>query len=464
MGGAVCPECGITPGSLTCDECLKRIQETAIARWRHAGVPRKDIVRWDAGRFDPTAAKSWHEQGIEPEDACAWRDLGVTPADAVTWRSADFSPADADRWITAGVTVKRALEWRRLRLDDDVAVEWARSGLTPVDATGWVADFTPAHAAKWAAEGVGPTEARELRAAGVSVDDEEWHGVPVRDRQAWVAAGIEAYEAWAWSTLLAEPSTAGPMTERSPAGGLTLKEAIGWAAARFSTWEDSERYFGEFRLKGLTPQQASELADLGEEYGVDPFAVDDLHDEYQSHGIPTDFETVHRWRPLDGATVLVAIDRGFTSAAEFTPFADLDVTADDVRPYLERHADPIEAKASWLAERTDVAASVWVIWLRAGYTTDEAEVWIKLSVTPGTALTWGQHGFKASDARPWIRSGFKSPVEASSWKASRFSAKSAAEWSTEGFAPTVAARWARAGVDVGVAARRRDAGLGPPSS
>jgi len=148
----------------------------------------------------------------------------------------------------------------------------------------------------------------------------------------------------------------------------------------------------------------------------------------ESRGLPTDVAFVETWAGFDAATILDAIDRGFTSGAQFAAWAETD-------------ADITEATQLADVLSGDVAPAKALGHLRSGR-------------TPAEIAYAAEAGVKVKKARDWIDRGLPAQA-AASWSSAGFSAPSAAAWSEVVADPEVARLLESVGFDVDSAREER---------
>lgn len=466
---------------MTCRSCLAKIQDSARARWRKAGIPATEVAEWDAARFRPEEAASWKIAGWSPMVARRAAQAGLGPADlrdyesrgidvsaAVTWSINQVSVEDALHWSGCGLLPEHALAWIECGFDPVAAAPWVRAGLGPSEAREWRAlgmswgeaalwineSFGPSEAGSWRRHGVDVREAVRLRDLGESPLDEDWYGVPLPHRPLWRAAGVEAYEAYSWSTLEDE--------------SLAVAEAIQWASYGFCCDEWGHLHFAPYRAAGLDAAEASELRDLLDTIVEVESEPDDWEAAiravagYESAGIPLTRSILARWRGLPAEMVIAAVDRGFTDAQEFEGYVDSDICAEDVRRLSANGAGPDRVKALWAASQLGIADDVASEWIAAGFAVDEIKTWLGTKLNPSVARRWRDDGFVAGEVKRWIAAGVLEPADARIWRESRFKPSEAARWMAAGFKAGDARAWSSADVDPSTAARRQAAGLHPP--
>jgi hypothetical protein len=210
----------------------------------------------------------------------------------------------------------------------------------------------------------------------------------------------------------------------------------------------------------------------------------------EAHGLPTDPAFVDNWEGFAAERILEAIDRGFTSGAQFAPWAstDADVTEVELLAPLASFAgfDPRKALAQLRAGRTreEIAFA-----LEAGLKTKQASAWINRGLSAADAAAWSGAGFSASKASAWIEvvddpevarllETLDIDVDAAreqrpegGWTAhvvrryvaidAGASEDTADEWAATSLPDRKLARWVEAGVRPGDAAAWRELGLRP---
>jgi hypothetical protein len=213
-----------------------------------------------------------------------------------------------------------------------------------------------------------------------------------QDRERWIASGLPD----AVVTIMFRDGTLPP------------PHAARWYDSSLTTDEITE-----FRRSGRPAPDAAFAASL------------------EARGLPTDIAFIETWEGFDAATILSAIDRGFTSGTQFAPWSttDADVT-----------------EAALLADVTagDLKASKALAYLRSGR-------------SPAEIAYAEAAGVKIKKASEWIDRGL--PAEAAAnWSSSGFSASSAADWAEVVADPEVARLLETVGFDVVSAREQRPEG------
>ena len=193
------------------------------------------------------------------------------------------------------------------------------------------------------------------------------------DRERWIASGLPD----AVVTIMFRDGTLPP------------PHAARWYDSSLTTEEITE-----FRRAG---RQAPDLA----------FAA-----SLEARGLPTDPTFIETWEGFAAERILEAIDRGFTSGAQFAPWASTDADITEV----EQLAGVVSSEVvSSEVASGDVGPAKALAHLRAGRTPDEiayaataglkmkkALAWIDTGVSASAAAQWSSAGFSASSAAAWI--------------------------------------------------------------
>jgi hypothetical protein len=149
-----------------------------------------------------------------------------------------------------------------------------------------------------------------------------------------------------------------------------------------------------------------------------------------ARGLPTDSAFIETWTGFDAATILAAIDRGFTSGEQFAPWAGTD-------------ADVTEAAQLAGVLSGDVGPAKALGHLRSGR-------------TPAEIAYADEAGIKMKKVTDWIERGLSAQA-AASWSSAGFSAASAAAWAEVVADPAVARLLESVGFDVDTAREQRPA-------
>jgi hypothetical protein len=122
----------------------------------------------------------------------------------------------------------------------------------------------------------------------------------------------------------------------------------------------------------------------------------------EARGLPTDVAFVEAWQGFDAATILGAIDRGFTSGEQFAPWVDTDADVIEAAQLAVVTANGVEpAKA--LAHLRSGHTPHQIAYARAaGVKVKQAPEWIDRGVSEDVASRWSAAGFSASMAAAWV--------------------------------------------------------------
>ncbi len=121
----------------------------------------------------------------------------------------------------------------------------------------------------------------------------------------------------------------------------------------------------------------------------------------EARGLPTDAAFIETWTGFDAATILGAIDRGFTSGDQFAPWTetDADVTeASQLAGVLSGDTKPAKALGHLRAGRTPAEIEYAD---EAGIKVKQAMGWIDRGLSAQAAASWSSAGFSASSAAAW---------------------------------------------------------------
>jgi hypothetical protein len=213
-----------------------------------------------------------------------------------------------------------------------------------------------------------------------------------QDRERWIASGLPD----AVVTIMFRDGTLPP-----PHAGR-------WYDSSLTTAE-----IAEFRRTGRPAPEAAFAASL------------------ESRGLPTETDFVETWAGFDAATILGAIDRGFTSGAQYAAWSDTD-------------ADITEAEQLGAVVAGEVGPAKALAHLRAGRTPEEIAYADSSGIKMKKALGWFARGLPADTAARWAAAGF--------------SASSAAAWVEVVDEPEVAQLLESVGFDVESAREQRPEG------
>jgi hypothetical protein len=126
----------------------------------------------------------------------------------------------------------------------------------------------------------------------------------------------------------------------------------------------------------------------------------------EARGLPTDVAFIETWAGFDAATILGAIDRGFTSGEQFAPWADTDADVTEAAQLAEVLSGkvgavkvrPAKALGHLRAGRTPVEIAYAD---EAGIKVKQAPDWIDRGLSAQAAASWSSAGFSASSAAAW---------------------------------------------------------------
>jgi hypothetical protein len=121
-----------------------------------------------------------------------------------------------------------------------------------------------------------------------------------------------------------------------------------------------------------------------------------------ARGLPSDPAFVAAWQGFDAEQILGAIDRGFTSAEQYRPWAETDADVTEVER-LTSLGPP---------DRFDAAKVLRQ--LRAGRSAEEIAFALESGLKPKKVTAWMRRGLSATAARRWSAAGF-SPSDAARW-------------------------------------------------
>ena len=121
----------------------------------------------------------------------------------------------------------------------------------------------------------------------------------------------------------------------------------------------------------------------------------------EARGLPTDVSFIETWEGFDAATILRAIDRGFTSGEQFAPWADTDADITEATQLVEvlsGDVDPAKALGHLRSGRTPTEIAYAA---EAGVKVKKAADWIERGLPAQAAASWSSAGFSASSAAAW---------------------------------------------------------------
>ncbi len=182
------------------------------------------------------------------------------------------------------------------------------------------------------------------------------------DRERWIASGLPD----AVVTIMFRDGTLPP------------PHAARWYDSSLTTDE-----IAEFRRAGRPAPDAAFAASL------------------EARGLPTDTAFIETWEGFDAATILDAIDRGFTSGEQFAPWADTDADiteAADLAVVLSGDVKPAKALGHLRAGRTPAEIAYAD---EAGIKVKKALDWIDRGLSAQAAASWASAGFSAEGAAAW---------------------------------------------------------------
>ncbi len=110
---------------------------------------------------------------------------------------------------------------------------------------------------------------------------------------------------------------------------------------------------------------------------------------------------IETWTGFDAATILGAIDRGFTSGEQFAPWADTDADvteAAQLAGVLSGNVAPAKALGHLRAGRTPAEIAYAD---EAGIKVKKVQDWIERGLSAQAAASWSSAGFSASSAAAW---------------------------------------------------------------
>ncbi len=284
-----------------------------------------------------------------------------------------------------------------------------------------------------------------------------------QDRERWIASGLPD----AVVTIMFRDGTLPP------------PHAARWYDSSLTTDEITE-----FRRAGRPAPDAAFAASL------------------EAQGLPTDTAFVETWAGFDAATILDAIDRGFTSGEQFAPWADTDadineaaelaaVLSDDIdaakalkhlrsgrTPAEIAYADEAGIKVKQALDWIDrgLSAQAAANWSSAGFSANRAAVWAEVVADPEVARLLETVGFDVDSAREqrpddgWtahvvrrrvaLDAGASEEV-ADEWAATSLPDRKLAKWVASGVPPSDAAEWLERGLRPGDASSWASSGFSP---
>jgi hypothetical protein len=122
----------------------------------------------------------------------------------------------------------------------------------------------------------------------------------------------------------------------------------------------------------------------------------------EARGLPTDVAFVEAWQGFDAATILAAIDRGFVSGEQFTPWADTDADVTEASRLIDVTASGVEPSDALAQLRSGHTPDQIAYAKVAGVKVKKAPDWIGRGVPATTAARWSAAGFSASAAAMWV--------------------------------------------------------------
>jgi hypothetical protein len=123
----------------------------------------------------------------------------------------------------------------------------------------------------------------------------------------------------------------------------------------------------------------------------------------EARGLPTDPSFVETWAGFDAERILAAIDRGFTSAAQFAPWAATDADATEVEQLAGvASLDGFDAATALRQLRAGRSVEQIAYALESGLKPKKAVVWMDAGVPPVAARAWSAEGFSPEEAAAWL--------------------------------------------------------------
>ena len=184
-----------------------------------------------------------------------------------------------------------------------------------------------------------------------------------QDRERWIASGLPD----AVVTIMFRDGTLPP------------PHAARWYDSSLTTAE-----IVEFRRSGRPAPDAAFAASL------------------EARGLPTQTDFVETWAGFDAATILDAIDRGFTSGEQFAPWADTDADITEAERLAGPVSDGIKPAKALAHLRSGRTAEEIAYAEAAGIKVNKALVWIDRGLSAEAAARWSSAGFSASSAADWV--------------------------------------------------------------
>jgi hypothetical protein len=184
-----------------------------------------------------------------------------------------------------------------------------------------------------------------------------------QDRERWIASGLPD----AVVTIMFRDGTLPP------------PHAARWYDSSLTTDE-----IVEFRRSGRPAPDAAFAASL------------------EARGLPTDVAFVEVWQGYDAATILGAIDRGFVSGEQFTPWSDTDADVTEAAQLADVTASGVEPSRALAHLRSGHTPDQIAYAQVAGVKVKKAPEWIDRGVPATTAARWSAAGFSASTAATWV--------------------------------------------------------------
>ena len=183
-----------------------------------------------------------------------------------------------------------------------------------------------------------------------------------QDRARWIASGLPD----AVVTIMFRDGTLAP------------PHAARWYDSSLTTDE-----IAEFRRAGRPAPDAAFAASL------------------EARGLPTDTAFIETWAGFDAATILRAIDRGFTSGEQFAPWADTDADVVEAAQLAVVTAGGVKPSKALGHLRSGRTASEIAYAEAAGIKVKKVQGWIDRGLSAESAARWSSAGFSASSASAW---------------------------------------------------------------
>lgn len=124
--------------------------------------------------------------------------------------------------------------------------------------------------------------------------------------------------------------------------------------------------------------------------------------EMRKHGLPTNLAFVSAWEGVDPTRITDAIDRGFTHAASYLPWAETDADVEEAAQLSKAGLDTTQRLEALTLLRQGTSAEAAAYRVKSRMSAKEAASWKRAGVPAETAAAWAEAGFKPAAAASWL--------------------------------------------------------------